>query len=351
MYKKGFIPILVLVVGLLAIATITGGVFYVSKNKSGGPSQVACTMEAKQCPDGSYVGRTGPNCEFAACPGATSTVANSSTSSTSTWQTYPSASSGQAAMDISDWKLYRNEKYGFEVKYPPTAPFQVNVYDASSNSSREIIFYNTSSTPKAPQFMLGVYEILPSVVSPACNEDYTDNPADCTRVLYATFQKQYNAFTSSIPGSVFPAINLTKLGTPLGGTLDDYATSTFVSLNRQADSIDGSKVYSTKVAGGIWLPRPDQGFAGFKFSAVSFNEKTGVLQRFYFQLDAHIGNDFVPAECYGPGELCGNASTTADNLRIANMLASEMQAGNASRYYQDEYDLFRDIISTFSIIN
>lgn len=31
----------------------------------------ACTMEAKQCPDGSYVGRTGPNCSFAACPGET----------------------------------------------------------------------------------------------------------------------------------------------------------------------------------------------------------------------------------------------------------------------------------------
>jgi hypothetical protein len=29
---------------------------------------VACTMEAKLCPDGSYVSRTGPNCEFAKCP-------------------------------------------------------------------------------------------------------------------------------------------------------------------------------------------------------------------------------------------------------------------------------------------
>lgn len=33
---------------------------------------VACTMEAKQCPDGSYVGRIGPNCEFASCPSPTS---------------------------------------------------------------------------------------------------------------------------------------------------------------------------------------------------------------------------------------------------------------------------------------
>ena len=32
-------------------------------------SPKACTQEAKQCPDGSYVGRTGPNCEFAKCPG------------------------------------------------------------------------------------------------------------------------------------------------------------------------------------------------------------------------------------------------------------------------------------------
>jgi len=28
----------------------------------------ACTQEAKICPDGSSVGRTGPNCEFAECP-------------------------------------------------------------------------------------------------------------------------------------------------------------------------------------------------------------------------------------------------------------------------------------------
>ena len=31
--------------------------------------QVACTMDAKMCPDGiTYVGRVAPNCEFAECP-------------------------------------------------------------------------------------------------------------------------------------------------------------------------------------------------------------------------------------------------------------------------------------------
>jgi hypothetical protein len=30
---------------------------------------VACTMDAKMCPDGSYVGRVGPDCAFAPCSG------------------------------------------------------------------------------------------------------------------------------------------------------------------------------------------------------------------------------------------------------------------------------------------
>ena len=29
----------------------------------------ACTMDARLCPDGSAVGREGPNCEFKKCPG------------------------------------------------------------------------------------------------------------------------------------------------------------------------------------------------------------------------------------------------------------------------------------------
>ena len=35
-----------------------------------GEEPVACTMDAKLCLDGSYVGRIGPDCEFALCPDA-----------------------------------------------------------------------------------------------------------------------------------------------------------------------------------------------------------------------------------------------------------------------------------------
>jgi len=44
--------------------------FFISQNTMPEPEVegVACTMDAMICPDGSTVGRTGPNCEFEACP-------------------------------------------------------------------------------------------------------------------------------------------------------------------------------------------------------------------------------------------------------------------------------------------
>jgi hypothetical protein len=80
--SKGFVN---LAIGIIvAIALALGGGYYVYQKTGGNlnfdlppilspeadktPAPVACTMEAKICPDGSAVGRTGPNCEFAACP-------------------------------------------------------------------------------------------------------------------------------------------------------------------------------------------------------------------------------------------------------------------------------------------
>jgi len=56
----------------LAIAIITGVArFFItpSAEAPGLGEEVACTMDAMMCPDGSYVGRTGPKCEFV-CPPA-----------------------------------------------------------------------------------------------------------------------------------------------------------------------------------------------------------------------------------------------------------------------------------------
>lgn len=66
--KSSFSPLKILIV-LVIIVLLTGllaGTYFLGKNSKTG--EKACTQEAKLCSDGSYVGRTGPNCEFSACP-------------------------------------------------------------------------------------------------------------------------------------------------------------------------------------------------------------------------------------------------------------------------------------------
>lgn len=57
--------IIVLIVILVGIGLYLA---FIYKTKPSQPDVVYCTQDAKMCPDGSYVGRTGPKCEFAPCP-------------------------------------------------------------------------------------------------------------------------------------------------------------------------------------------------------------------------------------------------------------------------------------------
>lgn len=60
---------LLIVLGVLSLGIVTST--YAQEDPQDEPA--FCTMEARQCPDGSYVGRVGPRCEFAPCPRASST--------------------------------------------------------------------------------------------------------------------------------------------------------------------------------------------------------------------------------------------------------------------------------------
>lgn len=50
------------------IGALLIGFFLLYSKPATVPQEVACTLEAMICPDGSAVGRTGPNCEFEKCP-------------------------------------------------------------------------------------------------------------------------------------------------------------------------------------------------------------------------------------------------------------------------------------------
>jgi hypothetical protein len=61
--KVAGVAILALVIYLLWVFFMKSAAV-VSTDQGGG---TVCTMDAKQCPDGSWVGRSGPNCQFV-CP-------------------------------------------------------------------------------------------------------------------------------------------------------------------------------------------------------------------------------------------------------------------------------------------
>lgn len=58
-----------IVLGIILLSLVLAGwaAYQTGEVKPGEP--VFCTADAKLCPDGSAVGRTGPHCEFARCPG------------------------------------------------------------------------------------------------------------------------------------------------------------------------------------------------------------------------------------------------------------------------------------------
>lgn len=66
---KTLFALAVLFVSTQAVSAISIGGYEVSSQTTVNTNAVACTMEAMLCPDGvTYVGRTGPKCEFAPCP-------------------------------------------------------------------------------------------------------------------------------------------------------------------------------------------------------------------------------------------------------------------------------------------
>lgn len=63
-----------MVVAIVIAVIILAGTIIIQTRQAKAPKEndsgekINCTMDAKVCPDGSSVGRSGPDCEFEPCP-------------------------------------------------------------------------------------------------------------------------------------------------------------------------------------------------------------------------------------------------------------------------------------------
>jgi hypothetical protein len=151
--RPGFaiIPVIAMIVAVVVVAGLVT-VYYktdlmVNHNAN---HAMACTMEAKICPDGSTVGRVAPNCDFAPCP-----VVNGNSNTTGTFNTggnknaatnvnsgvnvnavvntNVSVNTNTVVDPTAGWKTYTNTTYGYSFKYP--ADWVLNEYRKSAFDS------------------------------------------------------------------------------------------------------------------------------------------------------------------------------------------------------------------------
>jgi len=102
----------IVVLCVVAVVVIGGGT-WLYFNQDGGEDgdQVVCTADAKECPDGSYVGRVAPDCEFAQCPSVEVSDEPSENEVDSNTE------ESETAIP-EEWSVYTNSEWKYSFEYP-----------------------------------------------------------------------------------------------------------------------------------------------------------------------------------------------------------------------------------------
>lgn len=133
------ISILLIVFIILGIIFfgIRGGITRINSAKTPTiPDGVACTMEAKMCPDGSYVGRVGPSCQFAACP----VTGTPHTPVTTTYNTSIGQVAGSSLFNIAPFEIVEESRCPIDVQCIQQGTVRVKAHVFHNGTTTDEIF-------------------------------------------------------------------------------------------------------------------------------------------------------------------------------------------------------------------
>lgn len=150
-FSKGISNLILLV--LVALIGVAGLTFIFSKLQNGN-RETACTQDAKICPDGTAVGRTLPNCDFAACP--TSQTQNNNDSGATRYIEYSTS-------NLNSTKNTRRVLF-FYASWCPTcrptdANFKANLEKIPEDTTLIRVNYNDSDTDEMEKLLAEKYGV------------------------------------------------------------------------------------------------------------------------------------------------------------------------------------------------
>ena len=183
MSRKGSVSTIVFVIALLAVVGLGVWYFGYHQNNNSAGGAVACTQEAMQCPDGSYVSRTGPNCSFTACP----SVGTSSTVGTG-------------------WLVYADSEFGFSFAYPSTWQKSNGILSIASprivfgNPLNGTTTYDMSVSVQDNPQNLSAADFVAQMLTDLTAQDVANSAQGPAPRLSPQFSKQYAVTMGGQPG-------------------------------------------------------------------------------------------------------------------------------------------------------
>lgn len=177
-------------IGIIVLAIVVAALWMIQVRVAKAPIDgIACTQEARLCPDGSAVGRTGPQCEFAACP-STSDSADPATAALAI-----GASATIRGTTIGVLDLVEDSRCPIDVQCIQAGTVRVRV----SIDSYDLPF---TLTLGQPQDMEDMSITLASVIPEQKHSQKTVQPSDYRFTFRVVPKTSIETYTSGVRGTV-----------------------------------------------------------------------------------------------------------------------------------------------------